>query len=245
MKIKFFAPSYRRPQKSITQKTYPFVKLVVAESESQEYIANGNDIVSVPDWVQGNVCRVKNYILDNFYDNADCLILLDDDCKSINRWEQTKKMAFTADELLEFAEQMTILCDEYGFKFWGLNIVPDKGAYMEHTPFSTIRFIGGPFQAHLKNTLRYDEDLPLKEDYDMTLQQLKKYGGCLRVNFACYDVKQAEQSGGCATYRNTKREEEQFILLQKKWGNKIIQSDSKSKRRFDFNPILKPPLRGV
>ena len=34
MRIKIFAPSYKRPEKSITQITYPFVKLVVRESEA-------------------------------------------------------------------------------------------------------------------------------------------------------------------------------------------------------------------
>jgi len=245
MKVKFFAPSYKRPEKSITQITYPFIKLVVKKSEAQEYIDNGNDIVIVPDEAQGNLCRIRNYILDNLFEDADCLILLDDDCKGIYRWENQKKIKFEPDELLEFSEQMAILCDDFGFKFWGLNCVQDKGAYREYTPFGTLQYIGGPFQAHLKNEIRYDLDLPLKEDYDITLQHIKKHGGCLRINFANYDVKQAEQAGGCATYRNVQKETEQFELLQKKWGSKIIVKDNKSKRKFDFNPILKVPLKGV
>jgi hypothetical protein len=67
----------------------------------------------------------------------------------------------------------------------------------------------------------------------------------LRVNYACYDVKQAEQEGGCATYRNIQKEIMQFNLLQKKWGSRIIRQDKKSKRSFDFNPILKLPHKGV
>jgi hypothetical protein len=45
--------------------------------------------------------------------------------------------------------------------------------------------------------------------------------------------------------RNLKEEERQFELLQKKWGTKIIRQDKKSKRSFDFNPILKSPIKGV
>jgi hypothetical protein len=37
MKVKFFAPSYKRSEKSISQIKYPFVKLVVRESEAEEY----------------------------------------------------------------------------------------------------------------------------------------------------------------------------------------------------------------
>ena len=244
MKVKFYAPSYKRPQKSITQINYPFVKLIVRESEAEEYLKNGNDIEIVPDSAQGNLCRIRNYIL-NIYFDADCIILLDDDCKGVYRWEKQNKVKFDPEELMEFSESMSVLCNDWGFKFWGLNCIPDKGAYREHTPFGTLQYIGGPFQAHLKNDIRYDEDLPLKEDYDITLQHIKKHNGCLRVNYAFYDVKQAEQSGGCATYRNLQKEKEQFELLQKKWGSNVISQDKKSKRSYDFNPILKIPLKGV
>lgn len=83
MKVKFYAPSYRRPIKSITQKNYPFVKLVVCESDADSYIENGNDIIVCPDSAQGNVCRVKNWMLDNLFDDADCIIFVDDDCSGI------------------------------------------------------------------------------------------------------------------------------------------------------------------
>jgi len=218
--------------------------LVVRESDAIEYQENGNDILIVPDSAQGNLCRIRNYILDNFFD-SDCLILLDDDCKGIYRWEKQKKIKLEKDEFMEFCENAAILCNDYNFKFWGLNCIPDKGAYREHTPFGTLQYIGGPFQAHLKNNIRYDEDLPLKEDYDITLQHIKQNKGCLRINYAFYDVKQAEQAGGCATYRNNANEKKQFDLLQKKWGSNIIKFDNTSKRSFDFNPILKVPLKGV
>jgi hypothetical protein len=244
MKVEFFAPSYKRPEKSITQITYPCVKLVVRESEADEYKKNGNDIVVVPDTAQGNLCRVRNYILDNL-SKADCTILLDDDCSGIYRWNNRKKVLMQEDYLIEFCENASIICQDFNFKFWGINCVPDKGAYREHTPFGTLQYIGGPFQAHIKNAIRYDENLPLKEDYDITLQHIKKYKGCLRINYAFYDVKQAEQAGGCAQYRNIDREKQQFLALQNKWGSKIVSQDKKSKRSFDFNPILKVPIKGV
>jgi hypothetical protein len=246
MKVKFYSPSYKRPEKSITQIYFPDVKLVVRESEAEEYIANGNDVVICPDSAQGNLCRVRNWILDNLFDDADCIVILDDDCSRIGRWEEQVQIKFNMNDLSEFAENITNLTKEMGFHFWGLNCVTDKGAYREYTPFGTLQYIGGPFQAHLKTSeIRYDENLPLKEDYDITLQHIHKYGGCLRVNFAHYDVKQAEQEGGCATYRNLKKEKSQFFDLQRKWGKDIIRRDKGSKRSFDFNPVMKVPIKGV
>ena len=246
MEIGYFAPSYNRPQKSKTQILFPFVKLVVKESEADKYIINGNDIEICPDTAQGNLCRVRNWILDTQLKKYDAVVLMDDDYNSVIRWNKQKQIKLNNDEFQELCENIAILCKDWGFYFFGLNCVTDKGAYMEHTPFSTNKYIGGPFQGFINgNELRYSEDLNLKEDYDMTLQNLYKYRGALRCNFASYDVKQAEQIGGCATQRNSKEEEKQFLMLQKKWGEKIIQRDSKSKRDFDFNPILKTPLKGV
>tara|TARA_R110000737_G_C14588423_1_gene487023 strand:- start:695 stop:1435 length:741 start_codon:yes stop_codon:yes gene_type:complete len=246
MKIKFFAPSYKRPEKSITQTNFPDVKIVVRESEAEEYIANGNDIVVCPDSAQGNLCRVRNWILDNLYEDADCIVILDDDCSRIGRWEEQTQIKFNMNDLKEFCENIANVTKEMGFHFFGLNCVTDKGAYREYTPFGTLQYIGGPFQAHLKTSeIRYDENLPLKEDYDITLQHIHKYKGCLRVNFAHYDVKQAEQEGGCATYRNLKKEKQQFFALQKKWGKDVIKRDKQSKRSFDFNPIMKTPIKGI
>tara|TARA_R100001244_G_scaffold132365_2_gene108463 strand:+ start:590 stop:1330 length:741 start_codon:yes stop_codon:yes gene_type:complete len=246
MRIKYFAPSYKRAEKSSTQKLYPFIKLVVKESEAKEYKKNGNEIVVCPDNIQGNLCRVRNWIIDNLYEDADCIIIVDDDCNGIGRWQDQTHYKFNSQELQEHCEEWANLCFEFGFKFWGLNCLPDKGAYREYTPFGTLQYIGGPFQAHLKSSeIRYDEALPLKEDYDITLQHILKYGGALRINFANYNVKQAEQEGGCSSYRNLDFERRQFFDLQKKWGKDIIKRDKGSKKSFDFNPIIKIPIQGV
>ena len=246
MRIKIVAPSYKRPEKSITQSNYPSIKLVVKEDEAEEYIKNGNDIIICPNSAQGNVSRIRNWILDNLFDEeTDCLIIVDDDCRFIGRWEEQTNTKFTESELYDFCSKMSLTCNELDFKLWGMNTNPDKGNYKEYHPFSFINFIGCPFHAHLKSDLRYDEDLPLKEDYDFTLQNIKKYGGCLRVNYANYDVKQSEQAGGCSNMRSLKKEKQQFFALQKKWGKDIIKRDKTSKRSFDFNPTMKVPIKGV
>ena len=246
MEVSIYAPSYKRPQKAKTQIIYPSVKLVVCESQADDYIKNGNDIVICPDSAQGNLCGVRNWILDNLFNDNDCLVLLDDDCSFIGYYNNKDQYRFKDNELIEFCEKSALLCQQLGYKFFGLNCIPDKGAYKEYMPFGFTKYIGGPFQAHLKDSpIRYDEQLSLKEDYDMTLQHIYKYGGCLRTNYAHYNVKQAEQVGGCATYRNLDEEKRQFKLLQEKWGKDIIKQDKQSKRSFDFNPILKIPINGV
>ena len=250
--IRFFAPSYKRPYRSSTQELYPNVTLIVKESERADYESNGNHVETCPDEVQGNLCRVRNFILQGNED-ADCVVIMDDDCRGVGRFEHNTSgqgppvtmVTMDSDELIRFAEQATVMSGDGGIKMWGINCVSDPMAYREYTPFGFVSYIGGPFSGHCKTDLFYDERLPLKEDYDLTLQHLYKYKRVLRFNGYYYLVDQAIQGGGCASYRNSKREAQQFNALQGKWGKKIVRKDRASRREFDFNPILKFPLKGV
>lgn len=261
MKISVNCPSYKRP-KVETLDYLPYCKVWVAEREAEEYLkANPGfekNIIAVPNEVQGNLCRIRNYILDKELPNNDAVLIIDDDMQGISRFENVgtfgyKEVKISSDELLIVIEKYSGLCEEFGFKFWGLNCNYDKMSYRQTTPFSTVSYIGGPFQAFLQgNELRYDERLPLKEDYDMTLQNCNKYRGCLRVNSYFYNCKQSKQSGGCATYRNYDRERQQLELLQKKWGERIVKIDTgtnsntrKEYKNIDYNPIIKIPIKGV
>lgn len=262
MKISVNCPSYKRPRVE-TLDYLPYCKVWVDNKEYDDYIkANEGfeeNIISVPDGIQGNLCRIRNYILDQEFKNgADVVLIIDDDMQGIYRFETNGNYAYfkhklSADELLEMLEHYSQLCKEFGFYFWGVNCNADCLSYRQTTPFSTVSYIGGPFQCFLKgNELRYDERLPLKEDYDMTLQNCNRYRGCLRVNKYHYDCKQSKQAGGCATYRNYDREEQQLKALQKKWGEDIVKFDitenqntKKQRKNIDYNPIIHIKIKGV
>lgn len=260
MNISVCCPSYKRPVVK-TLKYLPFCKIFVDGSEEQDYKAQNPsaNIISCPDGIQGNVARVRNYILDTeFCSGADAVCIVDDDIKQLERFVVDKtsgygyeRVKIETDEFFDYLEKYTQLCDEFGYKLWGVNLNLDNLSYRHCVPFSTVSVILGPFSVHLKNPIRYDESLPLKEDYDICIQHLNKYRGILRVNSIHYDCLQSENKGGCASMRNRQREKEQFELLQKKWGSKIVREDktskghTKKKKQFDYNPIVKVPIRGV
>ena len=234
MKISVNAPSYRRPDDVKTLDYLPFVRVWVDCGEYEAYKANypDADIVSCPDGVQGNLCRIRNYILDEeFRRGMDVVLIIDDDFTCLRRFDHDgmdgwgyEPHIITADEFLVFIEKYSIIASDFGAKFWGVNCNSDKMAYRHNTPFSTRSYIGGPFQCFLRgNRCRYDENLPLKEDYDMTLQQLNMERVVLRVNAYHYLCKQSEQKGGCAAYRNRQREEEQLEALRRKWGGQSLR----------------------
>ncbi len=252
MKISINIPSYKRPY----VKTLEYIKnarVWVCESELDQYLVKNpaESIVAVPIGVQGNVSRIRNYILDKEFERGmDAVCIIDDDMDGIYAFSRVgnygySKYLIQADQVEEWIEDNTHLCNEYGFKLWGVNINGDPKAYRQYTPINTNKIILGPFSVHLNNELRYDEELPLKEDYDIALQHMMEYGGILRLNGYHYICKQSTNTGGCAGYRNMSREREQFELLQKKWGTKIIRIDKSSIKKFDYNPIIKVPIKGV
>lgn len=259
MNISVNCPSYKRP-KVKTLDYLPFVRVWVDESEYDDYCRENNpdNIVSVPKGIQGNVARIRNYILDQeFQHGADIVVLVDDDLRKISHYEidgtnAYNKVKLEPNEFMDFIEHYSVLCNDFGFKFWGVNINFDAMGYRHATPFSTLQFIGGPFQCFLNNPLRYDEDLPLKEDYDMCLQHLAKYRGVLRVNKYNYTCDQSTIRGGCAAMRNYIREEEQLNRLIKKWGSQIVKKDhmtnantKKVKKNIDYNPVIHVPIKGI
>lgn len=249
-KYQIMCPSYKRGSQCITHKYLPDLHYVVDSSEAEEYQALHDKVIVLPDGVQGRYARVCNWILNNT--DATNIVIIDDDLRHIGRYENTRKKNLTPTEALEFIESGCNLAEELDVHYWGMNILPDKGAYREYTPFAFTAYLGGPFQVHRKNQCRYDEKMLLKEDYDMTLQVLNKYRKNLRFNMYHFVCAQHTNSGGCASYRTIAKEKKQNELLQKKWGSKIVRWDNgnssvnrRKKMTFDINPIIKVPIGGV
>lgn len=248
--MKIYCPTYKRSGLCKTHQYLREIVYVVCESQAKDYEGVHSNIWVVPDSAQGNLSRVRNYILDN--SDHQQILLLDDDINWLGKWEYNVHKKLDEDECYEMIDHGFHLAHELGVKFWGINCLTDKGSYREYTPFGTRQYIGGPFQAHLNNDLRYEEVIFLKEDYDMTLQVLNKYRKNLRLNMYHYDCNQANLAGGCAEYRNIQREQDHNAMLRKKWGKKIVQFDTgasqvnrKRQVSYDINPIIKIPIGGV
>lgn len=243
--IGYYSPSYKRPNDVHTHKWFPDIVYVVSRSQSKEYAQTHDKLWVVPDSAQGSVSRIRNYILDHAVEKQ--IVMLDDDVTHFARWSHQIDNKLTADEFEEFVEEGFDLANQLDVKHWGVNLLTDKGAYREYTPFSMCQCVLGPFQAFNDLDLRYDENLPLKEDYDLSLQVLHKYKKTLRLNAYHYAAKQHSNTGGCADYRTMEREKKQFQLLVKKWGSQIVQEDPQAVKKgiYDINPIIKIPIKGV
>ncbi|MEW6505507.1 MAG: hypothetical protein AB1457_16235 [Chloroflexota bacterium] len=259
MRITINAPSYKRPGGVETLLYLPDCQVWVCETEEGEYRRRnpGAKIISVPKGVQGNLSRIRNWILDREADRGvEAICLVDDDLRYIGYWEGNRKHKLLTEDVMPWLIKYSVLAMEWGYRLWGVNCVSDKQAYREYHPFTTLSYIGGPFSVHIHSDIRYDERLPLKEDYDITLQHINKYRGALRLQKFWYQVRRAGsgtgQIGGCAAYRTRERERQQLELLQRKWGRHIVAIDTKdrnhkTKKRKgeDINPVISVPIRGV
>ena len=256
MQISVNIQTYKRAGFVDTLKLCPSAFIWAHEFEVEEYrkAYPGANVKSLPDELRGNLPKVKNYILEKNKD-FDVNVLLDDDISKIGYYKKgLASKVMSEKELLQIIANYSIICMDWGLKLWGIQVNQDKQCYREYSPFSTLSYVSSSFSCFIKgNELQYDERFPLKEDYDMTIQQCMKYRGILRVNKFFYVKKSAENIGGCGVYRNVEREKDQLKLLQKKWGDKIVKEDnhesrshsSNKKRAFDINPIIKIPIKGI
>ena len=256
MKVSINIQSYKRAGSVNTLNIFPDANVWVHTFEVKEYRKAYPDanILELPDDTRGNLPKVKNYIFKEEKDLNDFVLFLDDDISSIGMWEGSEIVKLDAEFLHSFLIKYSLLCREWGYKLWGVNVNPDKQVYREYSPFSTLSYISSSFACFSNdNELSYDVNLPLKEDYDMTIQQCNRYRGLLRVNKFFYVKKSAENTGGCAVYRNIDKEKEQMQLLIKKWGSDIVKVDKGMSRShssdkiqtFDINPIIKIPINGI
>jgi hypothetical protein len=253
MKISVNIPSHKRP-KVETLDFYSDCKIWVADNEIEEYQKNNpnNEIIGLGENSGKNISVIRNHILKSeFGKGADVVCMLDDDVKGIYRFNKSKNNNFGYEkrivtDFIGFIEKYTTMAIELGAYLWGVNLNKDSRSYQHYKPFNTNKIILGPFSCHIKDgNIFYDENIPLKEDYDLALQHLNKHRKILRLNMYHYVCKQSENKGGCAVYRNYKTEAMNFELLQKKWGKQIVRIDKGSKKEFDYNPIIKVPIKGV
>lgn len=265
IKVVYCCPSYKRP----FCRTARYIKetniyIDVSEKEVYEEANKGyGNIVVCDDGIQGNLPRVRNYMLDKEFENgADVVVMMDDDVECLGWFSVDEnsnygyvKHKIKPKDVNDFILYGSVLCEEWGFGMWGCNHTSDPVVYRHCSPFSTHSGCVGQFMVFTKNKLRFDETLPLKEDYDMSIQQNNKYRGVLMFNFAFVKGDFGKLSGGTAIRRNSKRELEQFVLFKKKWGSDIVigadvkqgnQRGGNKKASYDFShPNVKIPIKGI
>lgn len=241
-------PSYKRADCLKTTEWLKSAKVIVPESQRQEYeeLNEGIEIVGIPDDQDGNIGKKRNAIL-NLYKGEDVL-MLDDDIIYVGYYEDDKIVRANEEFFIDFAENMFQMAKDMGTIMWGVGFNSAQRFYHTFAPFSLSSVILGPLTGivNIDDELRYEERLSPKEDYDFALQVLKKYRKILRYNKWHYSCGHIANKGGIVGMRNSEDELKKGLMLQEKWGSKIVDIGRKALGGQDtINPIVRPPIKGI
>jgi hypothetical protein len=129
---------------------------------------------------QGRWIGQVNWVMD-YFDKGQRILRLDDDITGIYKL-QGEKIVKTK-TLASIMDKGFSLCQENGFKLWGLYPSPNAYYMKQKPPYTMdLRFIVGPLMGIINEKIHMDTKLNIKGDYDYTLQSYIKNGGVIRFN---------------------------------------------------------------
>ncbi len=244
--MRVISPSYKRAGSVEVRKWLPDTILAVHEFEADEYRdREGGAIVALPDSARGNMAKVRNAILD-LAEPDEWFVQLDDDVTEVGYFGavtgEANHVVYTADQFYEFVEMGSMMADELVTAMWGVNVTFDPRFYREYSPLSLQSPVLGTMCVMKPvSGIRYDERLSLNEDYDIFLSYLARFRKVLRFDRNYYVADHLTSPGGCGSYRDLATEQDQAVIMQRKWGKDIVT--------FNFarttNPRLHSPIPGM
>ncbi len=238
MNYKVYIPSKGRAGKVTSHNLFLDSHIVCPDSEVKDYKKHHEKVIGVPDEVKG-ITPTRNWILD--HNKSNYHIQVDDDARSFHKYEKTELVRFTEPERIDsILNTMFLMTDEIGYKVWGLAMASDYKFYRPFAPFSTQGIVVANLIGIIKNPLRFDERLRVKEDYDYSMQHIYKYGGVLRTHKYGIDVIHLTNEGGCVGYRTKEVELQAYDTLLKKYGSSVVKfQDNKNFVK------MKSPRKGI
>lgn len=215
--------------------------MFVPESQYAEYKKRFASVVAIPDDIRG-ITRARNFILDYADAHGEKYIMqCDDDARVFFKFENKQWHKIPNKQIAYHVEIMFQLCADMRTVLWGFQLTDDRRNYREFQPFSTTSVIVASCMGIIADGTRFDENLALKEDYDFSLQILRKYRRVIRSNKYIWRVEHQVTRGGCSQYRSMQAELDAIDYLQKKWGTKVVRVHP----RKPFEIIVRAPIKGV
>ena len=244
--------SHGRAGHVTTAAVVPFAYVWAPESQADAYREHhGDHVMTIPDYADGSLARKSNAILDA--SPCEWTVILDDDITAIRFYEEGVDRDMTADHIRQMIEHHFGLADELGVKLWGINQNRDEMAYKPCTPFALLAPILGPLTGHLGPTLRYDESVLGKDDYDFWLQNIATYHRTLRANRYHYIHDHGRQRGGFVAQRTKAVEWAGVDRMIAKWGDKVFRVGGSPGARRNrkatptgnvLNSMVRVPIKG-
>jgi hypothetical protein len=165
-----------------------------------------------------NICQARNLALEHAFENALPCIQISDDLRSIKQIyldEASKRK--TEFVTVEYVCKRLVWSLQQTKLIYGGVAVSSNPLNYTGEDVSTDKLIVNDFICVMPSDYRFDEDLALKEDYDMSILNLLEAGGVLRLNNVLCDFPHRQNKGGANIYRNDNTEGIATQKLLAKW----------------------------
>lgn len=170
----------------------------------------------------GGLINSRNAALNQAFHEKKICVQLSDDLLGVSL--ATSKTSFEPLGVLSAIGMILKIMDDVGALMGGAAPTANPFYFDPDKPVRTNLFIVADLLVVKPNPLRFDPKLRLKEDYDYTLQHLKKYGKVARCDAVLANFKHRTNYGGAVAYRTPKYEQEAIGYLKNKWGGAIVDN---------------------
>jgi len=208
--------SHKRP------KNVPLVESIcgpatwyVGKGESAEYVnAGASSVVEA-----GGLCESRNAAIDDGQKLGLPVVQMSDDLKKLSLATGSHKQRDASFEAVVL--RMLGAAQATGARLVGVAPTANPFYFNPNKATQTRGFVVGDFILVLKTDLRFDQAMRLKEDYDYTLQHIRKYGLVARANDVLATFVHRSNPGGACDYRTERLEQQMIAYLKGKWPGLI------------------------
>ena len=172
--------------------------------------------------VGGNLCESRNRILKDSWEQDKIAVMIDDDIKGLKECYIENGKKTTRDiTLSEALDIMYKSLNNTRLKLAGVSPTHNPFFCNPNKPIQLKHFIVASMCMVKPCELYFDESFRTKEDYDYTLQHIKKFGGVTRCDTILANFEHYNNAGGVVDYRTDEVEKDSIDKLKNKWGELI------------------------
>lgn len=227
MEIEIAIPSKGRAGLIKSQKIFKSATLYIPESELMQYSIYTNKIVTIPNEIKG-ITKTRNWILK--YNKNKNVFFIDDDlkyCGYVERTDLKYKVKKLTDEniIYDVIKQLFEITEQIGSKINGFFTVDNNLTNYSYNPFLLNGVCLGSCMGIVNDgTYYFNEDYEVKEDYELTLRNLKDGLSTVRTNIIFMQHEHTQTAGGCRDSKRIEKEKRALKMLLKEYPGMIKQA---------------------
>ncbi|KAK0109581.1 hypothetical protein ONS95_002266 [Cadophora gregata] len=171
-----------------------------------------------------DLCRSRNFALEHAFDRKLVCVQLSDDLIKMSWWARAEPYPLELQPLsIETAIHIILKQMKLGNFHLGGGMPTSNTFWAQSSSklgdrtkqlYTTHHFILGDFMVIRPTELRFNENLSSKEDYEYTVQHIKKYGGVVRCFQILAQWRHYTNEGGVVRYRTDEEEMKNIALLR-------------------------------